>query len=58
MLPRWCAPGDEGAREARGVGRLAGRPEAPAGGAGGLPTRLVDALVIHRNDAPQGAIIR
>jgi hypothetical protein len=39
-LARWCAAG-EGAREARGVGRLAGRPEVPAGGkAGGLPTRL------------------
>ena len=29
----------EGAREARGGGRVAGRPEAPAGGAGGIPTR-------------------
>ena len=39
-LPRWCAAG-QGAREARGVGRVAGRPEVPAGGkAGGLPTRL------------------
>jgi 16S rRNA processing protein RimM len=39
-LPRWCAAG-EGAREARGVGRVAGRPEVPAGGtAGGLPTRV------------------
>jgi hypothetical protein len=37
------APGvaGEGAREARGAGRVAGRPEVPAGGkAGGLPTRL------------------
>ena len=38
-LPRWFAAGNEGAREARGVGRVAGGPEAPAGGAGGLPTR-------------------
>ena len=39
-LPRWCAAG-EGAREARGAGRVAGRPEVPAGGrAGGLPTRV------------------
>ena len=39
-LARWCAAGDEGAREARGAGRAAGGPEVPAGGAGGLPTRL------------------
>ena len=39
-LPRWYAAGNEGAREARGVGRVAGGPEAPVGGAGGLPTRL------------------
>jgi len=40
-LPRWSAAG-KGAREARGVGRVAGRPEVPAGGkAGGLPTRLI-----------------
>ena len=39
-LPRWSAAGNEGAREARGVGRVAGRPEVPAGGAGGLPTRV------------------
>jgi type IV pilus assembly protein PilQ len=32
--------GNEGARAARGVGRVAGRPEVPAGGAGGLPTRM------------------
>jgi hypothetical protein len=40
-LPRWCAAG-EGAREARGVGRVwVAGPEVPAGGkAGGLPTRL------------------
>ena len=38
-LARWSAAG-EGAREARGAGRVAGRPEVPAGGkAGGLPTR-------------------
>jgi hypothetical protein len=40
-LPRWSAAGDEGAREARGVGGVAGGPEVPAGGAGGLPTRQV-----------------
>ena len=40
-LPRWSAAGDEGAREARGAGRVVVGPEAPAGGAGGLPTRLV-----------------
>ena len=39
-LARWCAAGDEGAREARGAGRVVVRPEAPVGGAGGLPTRL------------------
>jgi hypothetical protein len=38
-LARWCAAGDEGAREARGAGRVVVGPEAPAGGAGGLPTR-------------------
>jgi dihydropteroate synthase len=40
-LPRWSAAGDEGARDARGAGRVVVGPEAPAGGAGGLPTRLV-----------------
>jgi hypothetical protein len=39
-LARWCAAG-QGARKARGEGRVAGRPEVPEGGkAGGLPTRL------------------
>ena len=55
-LARWCAAGDEGAREARGVGRVAGRPEAPAGGAGGLPTRLVEALVLPCIDAGKGQV--
>ena len=40
-LPRWSAAGDEGAREARGAGRVVVGPEAPAVGAGGLPTRAV-----------------
>ena len=44
-LPRWCAAGDEGAREARGVGRVAGGPDAPAGGAGRLPTRQLRPLL-------------
>ena len=39
-LPRWCAASNEGAREARGVGRVAVGPEAPEGGARRLPTRL------------------
>jgi hypothetical protein len=38
-LPRWCAASNEGAREARGVGRVAVGPEAPEGGARRLPTR-------------------
>src|ERR1700690_4471924 len=40
-LPRWYAASGEGAREARGGGRVAGGPEVPAGGAGGSPARLV-----------------
>jgi dihydropteroate synthase len=40
-LARWSAAGDEGAREARGAGRVVVGPEAPAGGAGGLPTRAI-----------------
>ena len=55
-LARWCATGDEGAREARGVGRVAGRPEAPAGGAGGLPTLLVESLVLPCIDAGKGQV--
>jgi hypothetical protein len=36
-LARWYVAGSEGAREARGVGRVAGRPEVPEGGAGLSP---------------------
>ena len=51
-LARWCAAGDEGARKARGVGRVAGRPEVPEGGAGRLPTRQFHSttvLAVRRN---------
>jgi dihydropteroate synthase len=40
-LARWSAAGDEGAREARGAGGVVVGPEAPVGGAGGLPTRAI-----------------
>ena len=39
-LARWCAACDEGARSAGRAGWAVG-PEVPAGGAGGLTTRLI-----------------
>ena len=54
-LPRRFAAGDEGAREARGLGRVAGGPEAPVGGAGGLPTRQFLVLWATRWDSEADA---
>jgi hypothetical protein len=43
--PRRSAASNEGAREARGAGRVAVGPEAPEGGARRLPTRTRTAMV-------------
>jgi tRNA threonylcarbamoyl adenosine modification protein YeaZ len=50
-LARWCAAG-EGAREARGAGRVG----CPSRRAGGLPTRLVEGLVLPCIDAGKGQV--